>query len=104
MLTFTGYSPQNSNDDILPCHLLGYTYNPEPLCLQIQDGIGDKIGMFIRFFMTFLLAFVYAFIQNWLLTLVLCATIPIIIILGIATGAANWSKTYGENLKNVYYY
>jgi hypothetical protein len=48
----------------------------------MQDGLGEKIGMFLRFFMTFLLTFVYAFVQNWQLTLVLCATIPIIIVLG----------------------
>jgi len=49
---------------------------------KIQDGMGEKIGMFLRFFFTFVVAFAIAFYQNWALSLVLCAVVPLIVILG----------------------
>ncbi|KAL5220324.1 hypothetical protein ABZP36_025037 [Zizania latifolia] len=48
----------------------------------IQDAMGEKVGKFIQLVVTFLGGFVVAFVQGWLLTLVMMATIPPLVIAG----------------------
>ena len=67
---------------------------------KIQDGIGEKMGMFLRFFWSFILSFGIAFYQNWVLSLVLCAVVPVLIIIGVVFGKIITS--YSEQELNVY--
>jgi ATP-binding cassette subfamily B (MDR/TAP) protein 1 len=67
---------------------------------KIQDGLGEKIGMFWRFFITFLVAFVIAFVNNWELSLVLCAVVPAIAILGGVFGKIITS--FSKNEMDIY--
>ncbi|KAG8084417.1 hypothetical protein GUJ93_ZPchr0010g10510 [Zizania palustris] len=48
----------------------------------IQDAMGEKVGKFIQLLVTFLGGFAVAFAQGWLLTLVMLATIPPIVLAG----------------------
>ncbi|KAG8045283.1 hypothetical protein GUJ93_ZPchr0008g13183 [Zizania palustris] len=48
----------------------------------IQDAMGEKVGKFIQLVVTFLGGFVVAFVQGWLLTLVMMATIPPLVVAG----------------------
>ena len=67
---------------------------------KIQEGLGEKIGMFFRFFVTFLVAFGISFYQNWLLSAVLCAVVPLLIILGGVFGMIITS--FSKNELSVY--
>ena len=67
---------------------------------KIQEGLGEKIGMFFRFFVTFLVAFGISFYQNWLLSAVLCAVVPLLIILGGVFGIIITS--FSKNELSVY--
>ncbi|CAM8927452.1 unnamed protein product [Rhodiola kirilowii] len=48
----------------------------------IQDAMGEKVGKFIQLMSTFLGGFIIAFVKGWLLTLVMLAAIPLIVISG----------------------
>ncbi|PIA35085.1 hypothetical protein AQUCO_03600027v1 [Aquilegia coerulea] len=48
----------------------------------IQDAMGEKVGKFIQLFTTFIGGFAIAFIKGWLLTLVMLASIPPLVISG----------------------
>ncbi|GAV90154.1 ABC_tran domain-containing protein/ABC_membrane domain-containing protein [Cephalotus follicularis] len=48
----------------------------------IQDAMGEKVGKFIQLISTFVGGFIIAFIKGWLLTLVLLATIPLLVAAG----------------------
>ncbi|CAO2203277.1 unnamed protein product [Urochloa humidicola] len=48
----------------------------------IQDAMGEKVGKFIQLVVTFLGGFIVAFAQGWLLTLVMMATIPPLVVAG----------------------
>ncbi|KAL6626331.1 hypothetical protein ACP70R_030057 [Stipagrostis hirtigluma subsp. patula] len=48
----------------------------------IQDAMGEKVGKFIQLVVTFFGGFIVAFAQGWLLTLVMMATIPPLVIAG----------------------
>ncbi|KAL6864769.1 hypothetical protein ACP4OV_015920 [Aristida adscensionis] len=48
----------------------------------IQDAMGEKVGKFIQLLVTFLGGFAVAFAQGWLLTLVMLATIPPLVLAG----------------------
>ncbi|XP_010271025.1 PREDICTED: ABC transporter B family member 11-like isoform X2 [Nelumbo nucifera] len=50
----------------------------------IQDAMGEKVGKFIQLTATFISGFIVAFIKGWLLTLVMVATIPALVISGAA--------------------
>ncbi|KAM6552266.1 hypothetical protein CsatB_002074 [Cannabis sativa] len=50
--------------------------------ILIQEAMGEKVGKFIQLTSTFFGGFVIAFIKGWLLTLVLLACIPVIVIAG----------------------
>ena len=67
---------------------------------KIQDGLGEKMGMFLRFFWSFLFSFGIAFFQNWELSLVLCAVVPLLIIIGIVFGKI--ITTYSKHELDVY--
>jgi len=49
---------------------------------KMQDGMGEKVGMLFRFLATGIGSFVFPYIQNWLLSLVLTAIVPIMMIMG----------------------
>ncbi|VAH14066.1 unnamed protein product [Triticum turgidum subsp. durum] len=48
----------------------------------IQDAMGEKVGKFIQLMVTFFGGFAVAFAQGWLLTLVMVATIPPLVLSG----------------------
>ncbi|KAM0827530.1 hypothetical protein ACQ4PT_068146 [Festuca glaucescens] len=48
----------------------------------IQDAMGEKVGKFIQLVVTFFGGFIVAFAQGWLLTLVMMATIPPLVMAG----------------------
>ncbi|KAI3679122.1 hypothetical protein L6452_38431 [Arctium lappa] len=48
----------------------------------IQDAMGEKVGKFTQLLATFVGGFVIAFIKGWLLTLVMLASIPPLVISG----------------------
>ncbi|XP_040379796.1 ABC transporter B family member 21-like isoform X2 [Oryza brachyantha] len=48
----------------------------------IQDAMGEKVGKFVQLLVTFLGGFAVAFAQGWLLTLVMLATIPPLVLAG----------------------
>ncbi|KAG2597027.1 hypothetical protein PVAP13_5KG216000 [Panicum virgatum] len=48
----------------------------------IQDAMGEKVGKFIQLVVTFFGGFIVAFTQGWLLTLVMMATIPPLVLAG----------------------
>ncbi|RLN24346.1 ABC transporter B family member 21-like [Panicum miliaceum] len=48
----------------------------------IQDAMGEKVGKFIQLVVTFFGGFIVAFGQGWLLTLVMMATIPPLVVAG----------------------
>ena len=48
----------------------------------IQDAMGEKVGKFIQLLVTFVGGFAVAFAQGWLLTLVMLATIPPLVLAG----------------------
>jgi ATP-binding cassette subfamily B (MDR/TAP) protein 1 len=48
----------------------------------IQDAMGEKVGKFIQLVVTFFGGFIVAFAQGWLLTLVMTATIPPLVLAG----------------------
>ena len=48
----------------------------------IQDAMGEKVGKFIQLVVTFFGGFIVAFAQGWLLTLVMMATIPPLVLAG----------------------
>ncbi|XP_024374420.1 ABC transporter B family member 11 [Physcomitrium patens] len=50
--------------------------------MLIQDAIGEKIGKFQQLFATFIAGFVVAFFKGWKLTLVILATLPLLIASG----------------------
>ncbi|XP_047316657.1 ABC transporter B family member 11-like [Impatiens glandulifera] len=50
----------------------------------IQDAMGEKVGKFIQLVSTFLGGFAVAFIKGWLLTLVMLACIPLLVLTGAA--------------------
>ncbi|KAG7971189.1 hypothetical protein I3843_07G123300 [Carya illinoinensis] len=48
----------------------------------IQDAMGEKVGKFVQLLSTFIGGFFVAFFKGWLLTLVLLATIPLLVASG----------------------
>jgi ATP-binding cassette subfamily B (MDR/TAP) protein 1 len=50
--------------------------------VMIQDAMGEKVGKFIQLVVTFFGGFIVAFAQGWLLTLVMMATIPPLVMAG----------------------
>ncbi|XP_031490564.1 ABC transporter B family member 11-like [Nymphaea colorata] len=50
--------------------------------ILIQDAMGEKVGKFVQLVSTFFGGFVIAFSKGWLLTLVMLASIPLIVIAG----------------------
>ncbi|CAL4964050.1 unnamed protein product [Urochloa decumbens] len=48
----------------------------------IQDAMGEKVGKFVQLVVTFFGGFIVAFAQGWLLTLVMMATIPPLVVAG----------------------
>lgn len=48
----------------------------------IQDAMGEKVGKFVQLLVTFFGGFIVAFAQGWLLTLVMMATIPPLVLAG----------------------
>ncbi|KAJ8650270.1 hypothetical protein MRB53_003293 [Persea americana] len=52
--------------------------------VRIQEAMGEKVGKFIQLVSTFIGGFVIAFVQGWLLTLVMLASIPPIVVAGAA--------------------
>ncbi|XP_030460439.1 ABC transporter B family member 11-like [Syzygium oleosum] len=51
----------------------------------IQNAMGEKVGTFIQLVSTFVGGFAIAFIKGWLLTLIMLATIPMLVIAGGVT-------------------
>ncbi|GAB2226501.1 hypothetical protein Droror1_Dr00022311 [Drosera rotundifolia] len=49
----------------------------------IQDAMGEKVGKFLQLMSIFIGGFVIAFIRGWLLTLVMLATIPVLVGAGV---------------------
>ncbi|XP_029124115.1 ABC transporter B family member 11 isoform X2 [Elaeis guineensis] len=68
----------------------------------IQDAMGEKVGKFIQLTSTFIGGFVVAFVRGWLLTLVMLATIPPLVVAGgimstvISKMASRGQAAYGE--------
>nr|XP_029116814.1 ABC transporter B family member 4 isoform X2 [Elaeis guineensis] len=68
----------------------------------IQDAMGEKVGKFIQLTATFIGGFVVAFVQGWLLTLVMLATIPPLVVAGgivstvVSKMASRGQAAYGE--------
>ncbi|KAJ8748691.1 hypothetical protein K2173_008136 [Erythroxylum novogranatense] len=68
----------------------------------IQEAMGEKVGKFIQLVATFIGAFVIAFIKGWLLTLVMLASIPLLVISGgamsivIARMASRGQNAYSQ--------
>ncbi|KAG1370988.1 ABC transporter B family member 4 [Cocos nucifera] len=68
----------------------------------IQDAMGEKVGKFIQLASTFIGGFVVAFVQGWLLTLVMLATIPPLVVAGgimstvVSKMASRGQAAYGE--------
>ncbi|KAG1327605.1 ABC transporter B family member 11 [Cocos nucifera] len=68
----------------------------------IQDAMGEKVGKFIQLTATFIGGFVVAFVQGWLLTLVMLATIPPLVLAGgimstvVSKMASRGQAAYGE--------
>ncbi|KAJ8748661.1 hypothetical protein K2173_008106 [Erythroxylum novogranatense] len=52
--------------------------------ILIQEAMGEKVGTFIMLVSRFIGAFVIAFVEGWLLTLVMIASIPLLVISGAA--------------------
>ncbi|KAI3935492.1 hypothetical protein MKW98_027632 [Papaver atlanticum] len=50
----------------------------------IQDALGEKVGKFIQLVSTFIGGFVVAFTRGWLLSLVMLACVPLIVVTGAA--------------------
>ncbi|XP_062206605.1 ABC transporter B family member 4-like [Phragmites australis] len=48
----------------------------------VQDAIGEKVGKFLQLIATFIGGFVIAFVKGWLLSLVMLACIPPVVIAG----------------------
>ncbi|KAG6704289.1 hypothetical protein I3842_07G128600 [Carya illinoinensis] len=48
----------------------------------IQDAMGEKVGKFLQLVSTFIGGFVVAFLKGWLLTLLLLASVPLIVTSG----------------------
>ncbi|WCJ23195.1 ABC transporter B family member 11 [Euphorbia peplus] len=48
----------------------------------IQDAMGEKVGKFIQLIVSFISGFIVALIKGWKLTLVLLASIPLLVISG----------------------
>ncbi|KAM3331857.1 hypothetical protein ACQJBY_027635 [Aegilops geniculata] len=48
----------------------------------VQDAIGEKVGKFLQLVATFIGGFVVAFVKGWLLSLVMLACIPPVVIAG----------------------
>lgn len=52
-------------------------------CSAIQRGTGDKVGNVVMSVAGFFLGFAFAFYWGWLLTLILLATLPVMILSGV---------------------
>ncbi|KAL9318789.1 hypothetical protein ACSQ67_015306 [Phaseolus vulgaris] len=50
----------------------------------IQDAMGEKVGKFLQLMATFVGGFTIAFIKGWLLTCVMMATLPLLVLSGAA--------------------
>jgi ATP-binding cassette subfamily B (MDR/TAP) protein 1 len=50
--------------------------------ILIQDAIGEKVGKFLQFVAMFFVGFAVAFARGWKLTLVMLATMPLLVISG----------------------
>ncbi|KAF5455486.1 hypothetical protein F2P56_025056 [Juglans regia] len=48
----------------------------------IQDAMGEKVGKFLQLVSTFIGGFIVAFLKGWLLTLLLLASVPLIVTSG----------------------
>ncbi|URD88213.1 ABC transporter B family member [Musa troglodytarum] len=70
--------------------------------ILIQDAIGEKVGKCLQLAATFFGSFVVAFTKGWLLSLVLTASIPLIVIAGAAMSliifrsSSRGQKAYAE--------
>ena len=68
-------------------------------CSSIQRGTGEKVGNMAMAVAGFFLGFAFAFYWGWLLTLILLATIPVMILSGIGMAA---SMAGGEDALKAY--
>lgn len=50
--------------------------------------MGEKVGNIIMAFVSFILGFAFAFVYGWLLTLILLALFPVMMLMGIGMGVA----------------
>eukprot|EP00249_Psilotum_nudum_P024545 c29214_g2_i1 orf=143-4090(-) len=68
----------------------------------IQEALGEKVGKFLQLVSTFIGGFVIAFVKGWKLTLLLLATIPLIVSSGgamaflITKAATRGQEAYAE--------
>ncbi|KAK9983466.1 hypothetical protein SO802_032991 [Lithocarpus litseifolius] len=68
----------------------------------IQDAMGEKVGKFIQLISTFFGGFIIAFVRGWLLTAVMCAAIPLLVMAGafvsiiISKMASRGQSAYGK--------
>ncbi|CAM0948572.1 unnamed protein product [Alopecurus aequalis] len=68
----------------------------------VQDAIGEKVGKFLQLVATFIGGFVVAFVKGWLLSLVMLACIPPVVIAGgavakvLSTIASKGQASYGD--------
>lgn len=57
-------------------------------CSAIQRGLGEKVGNTITAVASFIFGFIFAFYWGWLLTCILLAGFPVIILTGVSLGAS----------------
>ncbi|CAM0908393.1 unnamed protein product [Alopecurus aequalis] len=68
----------------------------------VQDAIGEKVGKFLQLVATFIGGFVVAFVKGWLLSLVMLACIPPVVIAGgavakiLSTITSKGQESYGD--------
>ncbi|CAM0948557.1 unnamed protein product [Alopecurus aequalis] len=68
----------------------------------VQDAIGEKVGKFLQLVATFIGGFVVAFVKGWLLSLVMLACIPPVVVAGgavakvLSTISSKGQASYGD--------
>ena len=71
-------------------------------CSSIQRGTGEKVGNIVMSCGGFLLGFVFAFTFGWFFTLILLATLPVLLLCGIGmamsmAGGEDALKAYAQS-------
>lgn len=71
-------------------------------CSSIQRGTGEKVGNIVMSCGGFLLGFVFAFTFGWLFTLILLATLPVLLLVGVGMamsmmGGEDALKAYAQS-------